>query len=76
MTSSDWVEDLLINSSEAALLQRVKDKFQQLEPLEQGVITYLNLLLYEMSCMKNDVFTALQLFLKAFADERLTNTVG
>ena len=39
MTSIDWVKDLLVNSSEAALSQRVDEKFQQIEPLEQGGIT-------------------------------------
>ena len=60
MTSSDWVEDLLINLSEAALLQRVEEKFQQLEPLDQGGTTYLKFLLDEMLCMANDAVTALQ----------------
>ena len=34
MTSSDWVKDLLVNSIEAALLKRVDEKFQQIEPLD------------------------------------------
>ena len=41
MTSSDWVKDLLVNSSEAALLQRVDEKFQHLKPLKKEGITYL-----------------------------------
>ena len=76
MTSSDWVKNLLVNSSEAALSQRVDDNFQQLKPLEQGGITYLKFLLDEMFCMMNDVVTALQSFLKEFVDKGLTNTVG
>ena len=60
MTSSDWVKNLLVNSSEAALSQRVDDNFQQLKPLEQGGITYLKFLLDEMFCMMNDVVTSLQ----------------
>ena len=75
MTSSDWVEDLLINLSEAALSKRVDNKFQQLEPIEQGGITYLKFLLVEMFCMPNDVVTEFQLYLKAFYDEGLTKTV-
>ena len=60
MTSSDWVKDLLVNSSEAALLHRVDEKFQQLKPLNQGGITYLKFLLYEMFCMTNYIVAALQ----------------
>ena len=75
-TSSDWVKDILANLSEAALSQRVVEKFQQLEPLEQGVITYLQFLLDEIFCMTNEFFTALQSFLKVFSYEVLTKTVG
>ena len=76
MTSSEWVKDLLVNSSEATLLQHVDKKFQKLEPLEQGGITYLKFLLDEIFCMTNDVVTALESFLKVFSDEGLTKTVG
>ena len=76
MTSSDWVKDLLVNSSEAALLQRMDEKFQQLEPIEQGGIMYLKFLLDYMFCMTNDVVTALQLLLKAFAGEGLKIQLG
>ena len=60
MDSSDWVKDLLVNSSEAALLHHVDEKFQQLKPLNQGGITYLKFLLYEMFCMTNYIVAALQ----------------
>ena len=76
MTSSEWVKNLLVNSSEAALSQRVDEKFQQLKPLNQGGIMYLKFLLYEIFCMTNDIVTAFQLFLKVFSDKGLTNTVG
>ena len=39
MASSDWVKDILVNLSEAALSQCVDNNFQWLEPLEQGGIT-------------------------------------
>ena len=65
-----------MNSSEATLSQSVDEKFRQLEPLDQGVITYLKFLLHEMFCVTNYVVTELQSFLKAFADEGLTKTVG
>ena len=70
------MKDLLVNSSEATLSQSVDEKFRQLEPLDQGVITYLKFLLHEMFCVTNYVVTELQSFLKAFADEGLTKTVG
>ena len=69
MTSSDWMKGLLLNLSEATFSQRVDNNFQQLEPLEQGGITYLRFLLDEMFCMTNDVVTALKSFLKNFSDE-------
>ena len=34
MASSDWMKDLLVNSSEAALTQRVDEKYQALDSLE------------------------------------------
>ena len=76
MTSSDWVKDLMMNSSEVELKGRVDEKFEKLDSLEQGGITYLKLMLDEMFCMTNDVVTALQTFLKNFAVEGLTKTEG
>ena len=46
-----------MNSVEAALSQRVDEKFQLIEPIKQGGITYLNFLLDEIFCMTNDVVT-------------------
>ena len=48
MTSSDWVNDLMVNSNEAELKQPVDEKFEKLESLEQGGINYLNFMLDEM----------------------------
>ena len=59
MTSSDWVKDLLTNSSKAELKQRVDEKFENIDPLKQGGITYLKFFLDEMFCVTNDVVTAL-----------------
>ena len=72
----DWMKDLLVNSSEAALTQRVDEKYQALDSLERGGITYLKLLLDEMFFMTNDVVSALQMFINTFADVGLTKTVG
>ena len=41
------------------MTQRVDDRYQALDSLERGGITYLKLLLDEMFCMTNDVVSAL-----------------
>ena len=46
-----------------------------MDSLELGGITYLKLLLDAMFSMTNDVVSALQTFLKTFADVGLTKTV-
>ena len=76
MTSSDWFNDLMMNSIEAELKQRVDEEFEKLESLEQGGINYLNFMLDEMFCMTNDAVAALQTFLKIFAEEGLLKTAG
>ena len=76
MPSSKWVNDLMVNSSEAELKQRVDEKFEKHETLEQGGINELNFMLDKMFCMTNDVVAALQTFLKNFYEEGLLNTVG
>ena len=54
MTSRYWFKDLMMNSSEADLKQRVDKKFDNLELLNQGGITYLEFMLEEMFCMTNE----------------------
>ena len=76
MTSSDWLKDLLMNSSEPELLERVTEKYEKLDSLAQGGITYLKYMLDEMFSMTNNVVTALQTFIKTFAEEGFTNTIG
>ena len=56
--------------------QRVYEKFDKLDPLEKVGITYLKFLLGKMFCMTNDIVPALQKFLKSFAEEVLSKTVG
>ena len=75
MARLDWMKDFLINSSEAALTQHVDEKYQALDSLERGGITYLKLLLDEMFLMTNYVVSALQKFLKTFSDIGLMKTV-
>ena len=54
-----WVKDLMVNSSEAELKQRVDKKCEKIKSLEQGGITYLKFMLDEMFCMTNDVVAEL-----------------
>ena len=60
MTSSDWVKDLMVNSSEAELKQQVDKTFDKLESIEHDGITYLKFMLDEMFCMMNDLVDSLQ----------------
>ena len=76
MTSSDWIKDFLMNSSEPELLERVTEKFEKLDYLAQGGITYLKYMLDEMFCMTNNVVTALQTFIKTFSEEGVSKTIG
>ena len=76
MTSIDWLKDLLMNSSEPELLKRVTEKFEKINSLAQGGITYLKCMLDEMFCMTNNVVTALQTFIKTFAEEGVSKTIG
>ena len=76
MGRSDWIKDLMMNSSEAELKERVDEKFEKIELLKQGGITYLEFMLNKMFCMTNDVISALQTFLNNLAEEGLLKTVG
>ena len=69
MTSSNWVKDLMVNSSESELKQRVDKRFKKLKSLKHGGITYLKFMLDEMFYMTNNVMAALQTFFKNFAEE-------
>ena len=75
-TNSDWLKNLLMNSSEPELLERVTEKFEKLDSLAQGGITHLRYMLDEMFCMTNNVATALQTFIKTFDEEGVLNTIG
>jgi len=76
MASSDWIKDLLTNSSADELSQQVDEKFEKLEPFEKCGISRLKIQLDEMFCMTNDVVAALQTFIKRFAEEGLSKVQG
>ena len=64
LTTAMWVSELMVNSSEMALIQRIDEKFEKLDLMEQGDITYMKIALNEMFYMIQDVVTALQNWLK------------
>ena len=66
------MKDILTNSSEIELKKQVDEKFENIDALKQGGITYLEFLLDKMFCMINDVVTAFQKFLKTFAEDGLS----
>ena len=70
------MKDILTNSSKIELKNQVNEKFENIEALKQGGITYLEFFLDKMFCMTNDVVTAFQTFLKTFAEEVSSKTVG
>ena len=75
MTSRNWVKYLLTNSSKDDLKQRVDEKSDKLDPLDQGRITYLKFF-YKNALHKKNVVTAMHKFLKTFAEEGLLKAVG
>ena len=77
LASADWMKKLLTNSCEPELLKRIDDAYADIkDPLEKGGIVYFKIALDEMFFMSDDVISALQDWLKVFAKEGLTKTVG
>ena len=76
MTSSNRVKYLMVNSSEVELKQRVEENSEKLELLDQGGITYLEFMLDDVFCMKNNVVAALHTFFENFAEEGILKTLG
>ena len=76
LTSAMWVKELMMNSSETALIQRVDEKFEKRDLMEQGVITYMKIDLNEMFYMTQDIVTALQDWLKTTSQHGLTKIPG
>ena len=56
-----------MNFSELAIIKRVEEKYESLEGIEQGGITYINIDLDDMFNMVDAVITSLQKFFKNFA---------
>ena len=60
------MKDLFVDSSDPALIKGVEQKFEAMDRIEQGGITYLNIALDEMFNMSDIVITLLQKFFKNF----------
>ena len=65
--SCEWPKELFVNYSYPALIKMVEDKYEALEGIEQGRITYLNISLDEMFITSGVVITSLHLFFTNFA---------
>ena len=62
-----WVKQLLSKSSDQALVKRIDGKFEDIDELEQGGITYVKIALDEIFYITNDIDTSLHGFLKSSA---------
>ena len=60
IVSCQWRKELFVDSSDPALIRRVEEKYGEMDGIEQGGITYLNISLDEMFNMSNVVITLLQ----------------
>jgi len=74
--SSEWLNDLLVNSCSDELNLRIDEKLSLLPDIEQGGIVRLKLMLDEMFFMSEDVVTALQHWFENFATIGPSKTAG
>jgi uncharacterized membrane protein YgcG len=65
----EWAKSLMMNSCDVLLVDRIDEKFDELDLYEQGGVTYIKIALDEMFTISNTVVTALQGFFEAFAKE-------
>ena len=76
LTSATWLKELMVNSSETSLTQKVDENFEKLGVMEQGGITYMKISLDEMFYVTQDAATVLQDWLKTTAQDGLTKIPG
>lgn len=76
MDSSDWLKQLLVNSSDDDLNKRVDEKYDELEETQKGGVVRLKLQLDEMFYMSPDVVNALQEWLRLFETTGVTRLQG
>ncbi len=69
ITSIEWAKSLMMNSCDVLLVDRIGEKFDELDLYEQGGVTYIKIALDEMFTISNTVVTTLQGFFEAFAKD-------
>ena len=69
LTSMEWAKSLMMNSCDVLLVDRIDEKFDELDLYEQGGVTYIKIALDEMFTISNTVVTTLQGIFEAFARE-------
>jgi hypothetical protein len=65
----EWAKSLMINSCDVLLVDRIDEKFDELDLYEQGGVTYIKIALDEMFTISNTVVATLQRFFEAFAKD-------
>jgi len=69
LTSMEWAKSLMMNSCDVLLIDRIDEKFDELDLYEQGGVTYIKFALDEMFTISNTIVTTLQGFFEAFAKD-------
>ena len=72
IVSCEWTKGLFVRSSDTFIINRVEDKYEALDGLKQGGITYLKIALDDMFNMSDVVITSIQEFFKKFARDGLS----
>jgi len=68
-TSMEWAKSLMMNSCDVLLVDRIDEKFDELDLNEQGGVTNIKIALDEMFTISNTVVTTLQGLFEAFAKD-------
>jgi hypothetical protein len=72
LTSMEWAKSLMMNSCDVLLIDRIDEKFNEVDLYEQGGVTYIKIALDEMFTISNTVVATLQGFFEAFAKDGIT----
>ncbi len=73
LTRMEWAKSLMMNSCDVLLIDRIDEKFNELDLCEQGGVTYIKIALDEMFTVSNTVVTTLQGFFEAFTKDGIAN---
>jgi hypothetical protein len=65
----EWAKSRMMNSCDVLLVDRIDEKFDELDLYEQGGVTYIKIALDEMFTISNTVVATLQGFFEAFAKD-------